>query len=117
MITRLIKFSLENKLLILIAGIVLFITGIISAGNTAVEVLPDFAPPQVIIQTHAPGLASEEVEAVITIPLESALLGTARAQTVRSSSFEGLSFITVIFDWGTNIFQARQLVTEKIQFV
>ena len=117
MITRLIKFSLENKLLILIAGIVLFVTGIISAGNTAVEVLPDFAPPQVIIQTHAPGLASEEVEAVITIPLESALLGTARAQTVRSSSFEGLSFITVIFDWGTNIFQARQLVTEKIQFV
>lgn len=117
MINRLIKWSLDNKLLIVALGAILFIFGSISAINSPLDVLPEFAPPQVVIQTHAPGLATEEVETLITIPLESALNGTAKVQAVRSSSFEGLSFITVIFDWGTNVYDARQLVTEKVQAV
>ena len=117
MINSLIKWSLENRLIVIALGIILFIFGAISAVNTPVDVLPEFAPPQVVIQTEAPGLASEEVEALVTIPLESALNGTAKIQTVRSSSIEGLSFVTVIFKWGTDIYLARQLVTEKVQLV
>ena len=117
MIANLIKWSLENRLIIVGLGLVLFIFGGYYTTNTPIDVLPKFAPPQVIIQTNAPGLASEEVESVITIPLESALNGTNKVKIVRSSSVEGLSFIQVIFDWGTDIYTARQLVTEKIQLV
>ncbi len=97
MINRIIKWSLENRLLVLALGLVLFLFGLISAFYTPIDVLPEFAPPQVVILTHAPGFAAEEVEAIITIPLESALNGTSMVRTVRSSSIEGLSFITVIF--------------------
>lgn len=117
MINNLIKWSLENRLIAIALGLILFIYGAISTVHTPVDVLPEFAPPQVVIQTEAPGLAAEEVESLVTIPLESALNGTARIQTVRSSSIEGLSFITVVFNWGTDIYLARQLVNEKIQSV
>lgn len=117
MIKGIINWSLENKLIVLAFGILLFVFGGIYAYNTPVDVLPEVSPPQVIIQTHAPGLACEEVETLITLPLESALNGTSNVQVVRSSSIEGLSFIQVVFDWGTNIYNARQLVAEKIQLV
>lgn len=117
MINALIKWSLENRLVVVSLSLALFIFGSLSVKDTPVDVLPEFAPPQVVIQTEAPGLAAEEVEALVTIPLESALNGTSRVQVVRSSSFEGLSFITVIFEWGTDIYIARQLVTEKVQAV
>lgn len=117
MITKIINWSLENKLLVVLLSAVLFISGSLSIFKTPIDVLPEFAPPQVVIQTNAPGFASEEVEALITIPLENILNGTSHVQTVRSSSIEGLSFITVIFNWGTDIYTARQLVSEKIQRV
>ena len=115
MINKIIKLSLENRLLVLVLGLVLFLFGLISAFYTPVDVLPEFAPPQVVVQTQAPGYAAEEVESLVTIPLESALNGTSRVTAVRSSSIEGLSFITVIFEWGTDVYDARQLVTEKVQ--
>ena len=117
MISALIRWSLENRLVVISLSLALFIFGSLSVKDTPVDVLPEFAPPQVVIQTEAPGLAAEEVESLVTIPLESALNGTSRVQVVRSSSFEGLSFITVIFEWGTDIYIARQLVTEKVQAV
>ncbi len=117
MINNLIKWSLNSRLLVIILGVILLIAGSFYTARTPVDVLPEFAPPQVVVQTEAPGLAPEEVEALVTIPIESALNGTARVQTVRSSSIEGLSFVTVIFDWGTDIYTARQLVNEKIQSV
>ncbi len=117
MINGIIKWSLENRLIVIALGLIFFIFGAISTVQTPVDVLPEFAPPQVVIQTEAPGLAAEEVESLVTIPLESALNGTSRIQTVRSSSIEGLSFITVVFNWGTDIYLARQLVNEKIQSV
>lgn len=117
MINKLISWSLEKRFIVIVLGIILFIYGSFSAINTPVDIFPEFAPPQVVIQTHAPGLASEEVESLVTIPLESALNGTSMVQTVRSSSSEGLSFITVIFEWGTNIYDARQLVAEKVQVI
>lgn len=115
MITKIIKWSLENKFIVLLLGTILFIFGSLSIFTTPVDVLPEFAPPQVVIQTNAPGFASEEVEYLITIPLENVLNGTSHVQTVRSSSIEGLSFITVVFNWGTDVYTARQLVSEKIQ--
>lgn len=115
MITKIIKWSLENKLIVVLLGAMLFVFGSFSIFKTPVDVLPEFAPPQVVIQTNAPGFASEEVESLITTPLENILNGTSHVQTVRSSSIEGLSFITVVFDWGTDVYTARQLVAEKVQ--
>ena len=117
MFNKLIKWSLENRLIVIGLGIILFIFGSISAINTPVDVLPEFAPPQVVIQTHAPGYAAEEVEALVTIPLESALNGIANIRAIRSNSIEGLSFVTVVFEWGHDIYKARQLVAEKTQQV
>ncbi|MBI2995081.1 MAG: efflux RND transporter permease subunit [Candidatus Melainabacteria bacterium] len=115
MIGKIIRWSLNNRLLVTALGIILFVCGTYSAINTPVDVLPEFAPPQVVIQTNAPGLAAEEVESIVTIPLESTLNGLPNIQAVRSSSIEGLSFVTVVFKWDTDIFRARQLVAEKVQ--
>jgi Cu/Ag efflux pump CusA len=117
MLNRLIKWSLDNRLIVIVLGLILFIFGSFSAINTPVDVLPEFAPPQVVIQTHAPGYAAEEVEALVTIPLESALNGIANIRAIRSNSIEGLSFVTVVFEWGHDVYRARQLVSEKTQQV
>ena len=117
MIQKIIKWSLDNRLLIIIFGLIVFVFGLFTVHDVPIDILPEFAPTQVVIQTNAPGLAAEEVESVVTIPLETALSGMPRVQVIRSSSIEGLSFITVVFDWGTDIFIARQFVTEKIQNV
>ena len=115
MLNRIIRWSLENALIVLVlAGILLFF-GIRTALESPLDVFPDFAPPQVVIQTEAQGLSPEEVEQLVSLPLENALNGTADLETIRSSSAAGLSVVTCIFTNGTDIFRARQLVAEKLQ--
>lgn len=91
------------------------ILGIHTISQMPLDVFPNFAPPQVEIQTEAPGLAPEEVESLVTYPIESAINGTPGLETVRSASGVGLSVVKVIFKWGTDAYQARQLVTERLQ--
>ncbi|MBI2486770.1 MAG: efflux RND transporter permease subunit [Deltaproteobacteria bacterium] len=117
MFNAIIRWSLNNKFLIVVATIIFFGVSIYLVGQMAVDVFPEFAPPQVVVQTEAPGLSPEDVEALITFPIESAVNGTPGVDTVRSSSSVGLSTIIIVFKWGTNIYTARQLVNERIQSV
>lgn len=115
MLNRVILWSLHNRLVVLALGILLMILGVRAARLAPLDVFPDFAPPQVIIQTEAPGLSAEEVEPLVSQPIEMALNGMSDLETIRSSSAAGLSVVTCIFEAGTDIFRARQLVTEKLQ--
>ena len=115
MLNQVILWSLQNRLVVLALAILLFVFGIRSAVQAPLDVFPDFAPPQVVIQTEAPGMSAEETEQLVTLPLETALNGTANLETIRSSSIVGLSVLTCVFQAGTDIFQARQLVSEKLQ--
>ena len=117
MFNRLIAWSLQNPLLVLAITVVAFIVGGYFLNDMPVDVFPEFAPPQVVIQTEAPGLAPQDVEALITYPLESAINGTPSVADVRSSSSVGLSTIVVVFEAGTNIYLDRQLVNERVQSV
>lgn len=117
MLNAIIQWSLQNRLIVVIAALVLVIVGCISASDMNVDVLPEFAPTFVIVQTEAPGMVPEEVESLISLPLESALNGTPGVSFVRSNSMPGISNIMVIFDYSTNVYLARQLVNEKLQMV
>lgn len=114
---NIIKWSLKNKWLVSIIGLVMLVYGVVAANKIPVDVFPDFAPVQVVVQTEAKGFAPEEVESLITLPLESALNGTPNVKVCRSISTVGLSVITLIFADGTNVFTARQLVAERLQGV
>ncbi len=113
MLNQVILWSLQNRLVVLALAILLFVFGIRSAVQAPLDVFPDFAPPQVVIQTEAPGMSAEETEQLVTLPLETALNGTANLETIRSSSIVGLSVLTCVFQAGTDIFQARQLVSDS----
>lgn len=115
MLNLIIRWSLKNRWLVAIFGIGMLIYGFVAASRVPVDVFPDFAPIQVVVLTESPGYAPEEVESLVTLPLESAVNGTANVKVVRSVSTTGLSVITIIFEDGTNIFTARQLVAEKLQ--
>src|SRR5262247_3102953 len=115
MLNRIILWSLQNRFVMLILALLLFVFGVRAALQVPLDVFPEFAPPQVVIQTEAPGLSAEEVEHLVTLPLETQLNGTAELDTIRSSSIVGLSVITCVFQADTDIFRARQLVTEKLQ--
>src|SRR5437867_2213121 len=115
MLNRVILWSLQNRLVMLALAFLLFVFGVRSAMQVPLDVFPDFAPPQVVIQSEAPGLSAEEVEQLVTLPLETQLNGTAELDTIRSSSIVGLSVITCVFQAGTDIFRARQLAAEKLQ--
>lgn len=114
MLNRITRLCLEQRWLVVIVGIALIIVGSLSLRGLPLDVFPNFAPPQVVIQTEAPGLAPEEVESLVTLPLESSLNGTPGLTDIRSSSNVGLSVVTVVFDWQTDPYRARQLVTERI---
>ncbi len=115
MLNGLIAWSIKNRWLVNTLALVLFVAGILSTVSMPVDVFPDFASVQVVVLTEAPGYAPEEVESLVTLPLESGLNGTANISVVRSVSTIGLSAITAIFQDGTNVFTARQLVAEKLQ--
>lgn len=117
MFNRLIAWSLNNRLLVLAVAAIAFVAGGFMLQGMPKDVFPEFAPPQVVIQTEAPGLAPKDVEALITYPLESAINGTTSVDIVRSSSSVGLSTIVVVFRAGTDIYLDRQLVNERVQSV
>jgi Cu/Ag efflux pump CusA len=109
-ISKLIESSIRSRFLVCFLALLFIICGVYVASNSAVDVLPDFAPPQVIIQTEAPGMVAEEVEALVSLPLESALNGAPGIQHVKSISMTGISSITTIFSYGMDIYTCRQLV-------
>jgi len=117
MLNSIIRWSLHNRLVVLILAGVLFGYGWFAAKTAPLDVFPEFAPPQVVLQTEAPGLSPDEVEALVTTPLEQEINGTSHVVSVRSSSAAGLSVITVVFTDHTDVFTARQLISEKLSLV
>src|SRR5580658_8222801 len=112
--TWLISASLRLRVIVLALSVVLIVFGIRTLEKTPLDVFPEFAPPLVEIQTEAPGLSTEEVESLITMPLENALNGTPWLKTLRSKSVLGLSSVVMIFQSGTDLIRARQLVQERL---
>ncbi|MBR5477680.1 MAG: efflux RND transporter permease subunit [Bacteroidaceae bacterium] len=114
MLNKIIKFSLNNRLLVMLAVILVAIGGIYSTKNIEVDVFPDLTMPTVVILTDAHNMAPEEVERLVTFPIETAVNGATNVRRVRSSSSQGFSFVWVEFDWGMDIYRARQIISEKM---
>ena len=114
MLNKIIKFSLNNKLFVLLGAVLLVVGGVYTAQKMDVDVFPDLTAPTVVVMTDARGMAAEEVERLVTFHIETAVNGATDVRRVRSSSMQGYSFVWVEFGWGTDVFKARQVVSEKM---
>ena len=111
------RTALQNRMLTVAAYVVVLVVGVLAFQKVHLDVFPEFAPPQVVIQTESPGLAAEDVERLITFPMETAVNGTPGVESIRSKSSAGLSTLIIVFESSTDIYRARQLVNERLQSV
>ena len=114
MLNKIIQFSLKNKLLVLLTALIMMLAGLYTASDMEIDVFPDLTAPTVVVMTDAHGMASEEVERLVTFPIETAVNGATDVRRVRSNSSFGYSFVWIEFDWGTDVYKARQVVSEKL---
>lgn len=114
MLNKIIRFSLENKLFVLVGALLLIIGGYTSMRQMDIDVFPDLTAPTVVVMTDAHRMAAEEVERLVTFPIETAMNGATNVRRVRSASMMGYSFVWVEFDWGMDVYRARQIVSEKM---
>jgi CzcA family heavy metal efflux pump len=114
MLQAIVAWSIRNRVVVVVLAVLLLAAGLYATREARLDVFPEFAPPQVVVQTEAPGLSPAEVEQLVTLPIEYAVNGIPRLDVLRSQSIQGLSVITVIFQDGTDIYRARQQVTERL---
>ena len=117
MLDKILEISLKNRFLVLLAAVLLAVSGTLVFRNMNVDVFPDLTAPTVTLLTEAHGMGSEEVEKLVTYPLETAMNGSPNVRRIRSSSAAGISIVWVEFEWGTDIYRARQIVSERIPMV
>src|SRR5215469_13743118 len=114
MLQALVRFSLKYRLIVIVLASVMVGYGIYVTKNAKLDVFPNFVQPQVVIQTECPGLASEQVELLVTVPIEAMVSGLGDMESLRSESIDGLSVITAVFKENTDVFRARQMLSEKL---